>query len=318
VLFRSNIRTIDPHIRNEYIHEWQASIQYEFLRNWNAEVSYTGNKAVHSARNIVANVPMPGPGALQDRRPNPAYGRFSILAGSGAMSDNYLTLNLKKRVSKGLSLQSSYTWLKELNNDSDEPSNPRNLRAEWGPDSDGHEHRFNLNYIFDLPFGRGQAVSMDWTRGLRKLFEGWRLSGITTLATGSRFSPRLPGDANNDGVRGDRPDRIGSGQLDTSLRSIDHWFDTAAFVAPSQPYGFGNSGRNILLAPGTLNWDISLIKKTRITDSGNAFEFRVQLFNAFNNTNFSQPNATFGTSVFGKIFGAGRAREIEIALKYTF
>ncbi|MBZ5498955.1 MAG: hypothetical protein LAP85_21360 [Acidobacteriia bacterium] len=47
-------------------------------------------------------------------------------------------------------------------------------------------------------------------------------------------------------------------------------------------------------------------------------EFRVQLFNAFNNTNFEEPESTFGTSVFGKIFGAGRAREIEIALKYSF
>jgi hypothetical protein len=60
------------------------------------------------------------------------------------------------------------------------------------------------------------------------------------------------------------------------------------------------------------------VKRTRITDSGSALELRLQLFNAFNNTNFSQPNATFGTSVFGKIFGANRAREIEIALKYAF
>ncbi len=52
--------------------------------------------------------------------------------------------------------------------------------------------------------------------------------------------------------------------------------------------------------------------------SGNALEFRVQLFNAFNDTNFPKPDTTFGTSVFGNIFGAGRAREIEIALNYSF
>jgi hypothetical protein len=45
---------------------------------------------------------------------------------------------------------------------------------------------------------------------------------------------------------------------------------------------------------------------------------RVQLFNAFNHANFSIPNTTVGTPVFGKIFGADRAREIEIAVKYTF
>jgi len=313
-----NIRAIDPHIRSRYSQEWQLAIQYEFLRNWNAEVSYTGNKATHSTRNLIANVPLPGPGSLQERRPNPAYGRFTILSGSGSAAENYLNVDLKKRVSKGFSLQSSYTWLKELNDDADDPANPRNLRAEWGPDGDGQNHQFSLNYIYDLPFGRGQAVSMEWMGKFGRLFEGWRLSGITTFSTGSRYSPRLSGDANNDGVRGDRPDRIGSGLQDSSLRSIDHWFDTAAFVAPSQQYGFGNCGRNVLIAPGRRNWDISFIKRTRLTDSGNALEFRVQLFNAFNNTNFTKLNSTFGTSVFGKIFGAGRAREIEIALKYTF
>ncbi len=106
--------------------------------------------------------------------------------------------------------------------------------------------------------------------------------------------------------------------LDPAQRSIDHWFATGDFVAPPQPYGFGNSGRNILVAPGRRNWDISLVKRTKITDSGNLLEFRVQFFNAFNHTNFSTPQSTFGTSVFGKIFGAERAREIEIALKYSF
>jgi hypothetical protein len=47
-------------------------------------------------------------------------------------------------------------------------------------------------------------------------------------------------------------------------------------------------------------------------------EFRVQLFNAFNNTNFDRPSSTMDTDLFGKIFGAGESREIEVALKYSF
>jgi hypothetical protein len=159
---------------------------------------------------------------------------------------------------------------------------------------------------------------MEWAGKLRPLFEGWRLSGITTFSTGSAFTPLLAGDRNNDGVRGDRPDRIGSGALDKSLRSIDRWFSTADFVLPQQQYGFGNSGRNVLLGPGRRNWDISLVKRTRVTLSGNMLEFRVQLFNAFNHANFSRPGATVGNSDFGVIFDADRAREIEIALKYSF
>jgi len=45
---------------------------------------------------------------------------------------------------------------------------------------------------------------------------------------------------------------------------------------------------------------------------------RVELFNAFNHVNFDQPEAVLGKSTFGKIFGAGRAREIEVAVKYSF
>ncbi len=311
-----NIRTIEPHIRNGYLQMWELSIQYEFLRDWNAEISYSGDKSTRNPQNLIANVPLPGPGSLQDRRPNPGYGRFNILTGSGSGSENSVGLSLMKRLSKGISLQTSYNWSREFSDDSEEPSNPRNLRAERAPG--GEEHQFSLNYIFDLPFGRGRFFPLEWAGGLRRIFEGWRLSGITTFASGDRFTPRMSGDPNNDGVRGDRPDRVGSGVLDSSQRSIDHWFDTTAFVAPQQQYGFGSSGRNILVEPGTRNWDISLIKTTRITDSGNLLEFRVQLFNAFNHTNFSSPNSTFGTSLFGKIFGAGRAREIEIALKYSF
>ena len=56
----------------------------------------------------------------------------------------------------------------------------------------------------------------------------------------------------------------------------------------------------------------------RVQDDGGLVEFRVQLFNAFNHTNFETPDSTFGTSNFGTIFEAKRAREIEIALKYSF
>jgi len=47
-------------------------------------------------------------------------------------------------------------------------------------------------------------------------------------------------------------------------------------------------------------------------------ELRIALFNAFNNVNFETPVANFNDDSFGTIFGADRAREIEIALKYSF
>ncbi len=314
-----NIRAIEPHLRNTYTQEWQLSIQNEFLRNWNLEVMYQGMKLTRGERTVIANVPLPGPGPLQSRRSNPDYGRFSILTSGSSASVNSLSLSVEKRVSKGFSLQSNYTWNRSFSDEYwDDPSNPRNLRAERAADGEDSDQRLSINYILDLPLGREQAIPLEWMGKLRTLFEGWRISGITTFASGGRFNPTLAGDPNNDGVWGDRPDRLGSGQLDSSQRSIDRWFATDDFAAPQQQYGFGNCGRNILRAPGYRNWDISFIKRTRVTDSGHLLEFRVQLFNAFNNVNFESPDSVLDTSTFGKIFGAERAREIEIAVKYSF
>ena len=98
--------------------------------------------------------------------------------------------------------------------------------------------------------------------------------------------------------------------------SVDMWFPVDDFAEP-EAYSFGNSGRNILRRPGYHAWDISLIKQTRLVN-GDLVELRVELFNAFNQVNFRQPNAVVGTSLFGKIFGAHRSREIEVALKFSF
>ncbi len=307
----------EPRMRNALSQEWQLSVENEIFPRWNIEVAYWGERTVGTSRFIVANVPTPGDGKLQDRRPNPDYGRFSILTSGGSASGHAVEASLRKRMSRGFSIEASYQWSRSFSSiGSSDPNNPRDLRAEWAP-SNHAPHEFSLIYILDLPIGRDRALSTAWAGRLRGLFEGWRISGITSIQSGSLFNPKLAGDPNNDGVRGDRPDRIASGNLPADQRSINGWFDTAAFVAPAK-YGFGNCGRNILVGPRRQEWNISFIKRTQVTREGNMFELRVQLFNALNHTNFDNPGTTLGTSTFGKISNADRAREIEIAVKYTF
>ena len=318
------VRAIDPNIRNAYIQEWRLSIQNEFFRTWNLEVSYEGQKSTRNNQELTANVPLPGAGPIQERRPNPDFGAFEIMTGSGSSSGHALELEVKKRFSAGFSLQSGFTWERRLSDGfRGEPSNPRNLRAERAIDGFNVSKRFFLNYIIDLPFGRDSSLSSAWAGKSRWLLEGWRLSGITNIEEGRPFHPTLSGDPNNDGVSADRPNRVGSGRLESSQRSIDQWFATSDFTDPDPDpnfklYPFGNSGRNILLDPGEITFDISLSKQTKVSDGGGLVEFRVQLFNAFNHTNFETPDSSFGTSNFGTIFEAKRAREIEIALKYSF
>ncbi len=311
------IQGAEPRMKNSYTQEWNLSIQNEIFPKWNVEIAYEGRKTTGSDRFIAANVPLPDEGEIQERRPNPNFGRFSILTAGGSSSSNSLEASLRKRLSLGFSVDASYDWSRTFSSiGSSDPSNPRDLRSERAP-GNSPVHEFSLSFIYDMPVGRGRFISTEWAGRLGRLIEGWRISGIASYQSGRLFNPRLPGDFNNDGVRGDRPDRVSSGTLPVSERSIDRWFATEAFALPAA-YGFGNSGRNILTGPGSRNWDFSFVKRTQVSRDGDIFELRVQLFNAFNHANFDNPNTTWGTKSFGQIFGADRAREIEIAVKYLF
>jgi len=310
------IKGIEPRIQDESSQYWSLELQNEVARNWTFEMRYIGRRGTQNTRVIPGNVPFPGPEAIQPRRPNTDFGMFSIVTNGGSWGGHSFEVSAQRRLSKGLAFDSGFEWNRVLDdNFYMNPSNPRNLDAEKATASWFPERGFFLNYIIDLPVGSGHRLGggPGWTQ---YLLDGWRLSGITHIRDGRFFSPRMPGDPNNDGVSGDRPDRIGPGNLDSSLRSVDKWFETADFAEPPA-YGFGDAGRNILMSPGYHSWDVSVIKQTRLSD-GDVLEFRVELFNAFNQVNFERPDSDFGTSVFGKIFGAERAREIEVALKYSF
>ncbi len=297
-------------IRTAYAQDWRLRIQKQFSRNWNLEASYRGSKGTKLDRTIPGNAAFPGPGQIQSRRPDPTYGQFAIVSGGASSILHGLGLDVERKMVDGFSLRSGFDWTRSL---SDRVffsvSDPRNLAAERGASSGRPLRRGYLNYILDLPVNFKTGL-------LGSLVSGWRLSGITQFQDGDPFSVVLSGDFNNDGVTGDRPVRLADGNLPADQQSVDEWFDTSAFVEP-EDLQFGDSGRNILSGPGLQTWDIALSKTTEVSD-GHQVEFRVEFFNAFNRANFDRPERSLGNSTFGKIFGADRAREIEIALKYSF
>ncbi len=318
----ATVRALDPHFRNPYMQRWGFSVQYHFAPNWDMELRYIGVKYTRGNRIIPANVPLPAPAGetIQPRRPNPNVGGFNILTSGASSSSNGLDAQVRRRMTSFFSLQAGFEWSRSFSDSTSQPSNPRNFAAERA--SSSVPLQFDLNYILDLPIGKNKWLSTKWAGKLGFLIEGWRISGITRIQSGRPFTPRLLGDYNNDGVWNDRPNRIGSGELPSSEQSIDKWFETSDFEYPdlsgADPQWFGNSGRNILSAPGEQTWDISFIKRTRVTEDGNLLELRVQLFNAFNHVNFQTPGTWLGTETFGVISNADDAREIEIAVKYSF
>ena len=81
-----------------------------------------------------------------------------------------------------------------------------------------------------------------------------------------------------------------------------------------------------MYGPGFGNTDLSFIKNLTITGSARA-QFRVEVFNLFNQANFGQPGrtATVGSTSFGVISNtrfptgdSGSARQIQFAIKFLF
>ena len=97
---------------------------------------------------------------------------------------------------------------------------------------------------------------------------------------------------------------------------MQDWFNTAAFAAPAAGY-FGNAAPGSIQGPGTVDFDMAFYKDFRIRER-HTIEFRAELFNIFNHTNFSGVSTSFGTGNFGQITSALDPRIAEFALRYQF
>jgi hypothetical protein len=112
-----------------------------------------------------------------------------------------------------------------------------------------------------------------------------------------------------------RPNLVGNPELDGSQRTVERWFNTDAFTVLSPaPQAFGNAGVGIMRGPGMTSFDFSLAKNISI-DENRYFQFRTELFNAFNHPVFGPPDIRRDASTFGRILSAGNARIIQFGIK---
>jgi hypothetical protein len=157
------------------------------------------------------------------------------------------------------------------------------------------------------------------SRSINAVIGGWEFSPVFTWQGGLPLTINQPDAINLGGERRSRPNRVADGNLSSGDRTVDRWFDTAAFVAltantPNQI--FGNSGVGILRGPHSVNFDFNLAKDFTLTE-GVGLQFRAEFFNAFNHANFGVPGVTMGAG-FGQIVNSTDARIIQGGLKLKF
>src|SRR5581483_5050783 len=116
-----------------------------------------------------------------------------------------------------------------------------------------------------------------------------------------------------------RPNLVADPILPVDQRTLTHWFNTAAFVAPA-PLTFGNSNKTPgILGPGWINLDFNIHRSIRIPwRESTRLEVRGECFNCMNRANFNPPVGQFGTPTFGQVTVAQAARTLQLAAKFWF
>ena len=334
-------RAQDPDQRTPYIQQYNVGVQYELMTNVLLDVAYVGNRGtgLPGFRNLNQRALIQNADGTQaaGARPYPAFGDIQWMENRVESDYNSLQARLEKRFSDGLTGSVSYTWGRAITDAPDhistsgggagidtgtfrEPQDSFNLDAERGPAEFDIAHRFVASYVWELPFGRGRKFGNDWGRAMDVAFGGWQLSGIHVLQSGLALTATLGGSSvlNLGGERRARPNLVGEPELPSSERTIARWFNTDAFRAfEPGPQAFGNAGVGIMRGPGFANFDFTLAKNFHVTDN-RYFQFRTEVFNAFNRANFGPPNIMRDSTGFGQILSAGNARIVQFGLKFYF
>ena len=268
---------------------------------------------------------------------NCVYGSVGEIASISNSSYNALEASLRKRFSHGLSFLASYTWSHSIDDvssfnitgsasqpvagENDLAQNPFDLAAERGNSMFDARHRLVLSYEWSLPF---LQHSSNW---YSKVLGNWRLNGIFTAMSGTPFTVF---DSNDVSLQGQAPEISGFssnrpnviGNPNSGPRTVAQWFNVSAFQRitqdPNSPVEqFGNEGRNAVQGPGYVNWDLSAFKNIRLTES-KELQFRGELFNVLNHTNFRLPVSDIESQTFGQMQSDVSPRVIQVALKFLF
>jgi hypothetical protein len=347
-----SIRPVQYNLDNPYTQVWNVNLQRELWFDTVVTVGYAGSRGVHLLRSNDVNIPTPTfrpdgtpffpTGQL---RPNTAFTTIELKSSDGNSWYNAMVFEVRKRFSKGLTAQSSYTFSRNIDTTQASTffSDATNGTTTAFPEFPGFEynkglsdyhakHNWVFNFTWDLPFARG----MKGVAG--KFLDGWQLSGLGQLRSGnpltvfvarnrsrSQWSPSLA-----PGIGFDRPN-IAPGFDARSAVTGDPagYFNPAAFRL--QPAGtLGNLGRGVFIGPNLRNFDFALMKNTRWSRLGDntVIQLRLEAFNLFNHANFGNPSLIAFTgaadneqplSTFGLIRSTvTSSRQIQLGLRLTF
>jgi hypothetical protein len=324
--------TVFPFLSRDFrygkIQQWNVNIQRQLTDSLVMEVMYQGS---HGTNLIVfdnADFRAPGPGNVQALLPYPQYARIQAFNNWASSSYQGASVKVEQRFRRGLSYLVAYTFSKSIDlvstlNSGPVWTDPFNRRTARGPSDFDARNRFSAAYSYEFPFGKGRAFLSSLSPAADKFASGWGVRGVTFFQTGLPQSPSM--NLSRTGICAAactaRPDRIGEGNLPKGQRTLNRFYDASAFrllAAGGVEGRVGNAGRNILVGPGINNFDLQVFKNTKLTER-HSLEFRWEMFNAFNHTQWTSPAVNLeAPATFGVITNTRDPRIMQFVLRYAF
>ena len=338
----ANITYMPKDYRSSRVQSWFGSVQRELWDGALLDVAYVGNTSDGLLLFANFNQALPNNSAgtipLQQRRPIPEYADITYAFNGGKSSYHAFQAKFDWRVRGGLSLLSSLTLSRAMDNGAGSLENPNggspapqdfyNMDADWGLSSYHQPYNSTTSLIWDLPFGRDRRYLSDAPAVVDALLGGWQIAGINNIYAGESVTLRYtPGVAFQvSGIQQDfrganayRPNVVGQVVLPKGERTPQRWLDPTAVQIPTDPsQPFGNAERNNLRGP--LYWSVDLVasKRFRMPWRSGQLEFRAEAFNLFNRVNYRAPNGNRSAGGFGTITSTYDPRIVQLGAKVSF
>jgi hypothetical protein len=342
---------VQPDLQTPTVESWNLKIERQLSPNTSVSVGYSGSHGYHELLSLDANLPAaticpasPCPAGYPDGAlyyptgaplANNAVWNTTHWFSEGISSYHGLAVDVSHRWSHGVQFRGVYTFSKTLDDGdnmntsvaTNSPafvSNPLRPKDDYGRASFDVRHSAVLQATYDLPFGRAVASGRElW---LDRAVRNWQASGIVTLQSGLPFTPQLSYNPSNDGDTRNpvRPSWNPNFTGPVILGGPEQYFNPLAFIQPL-PGTYGDVGRNILQGPGLAQIDLSLTRRFSISERL-GLQFRAELFNLFNRTNFNTPNpvvyaaATGGPSPTAGVITSTStsSRQVQLGLKLSW
>jgi hypothetical protein len=323
------VLSVNQNLRNPYVQNLNFNVQQSLWAGGVLQVGYAGSLGRKLIYTRDINAAIPGAGSVQSRRPYsaayPTLGAINQLE-SGATSDYHsLQAQLTQRFFKGVTGSFAYTYGKAIDTASEArsvvPANSYNLALDRGPSDFDTRHIVTAFVSYSMP-----SFTSHW----KPLTQGWQINTLTTAHTGLPILLRAGTDANGDGDTFDRINLVGDpfANLPAAPNATSRvWVNRGAFQSATGGTT-GNLGRNAIYGPGFFSIDPSLFKQFSIREHLKA-QFRIEVFNVLNWTNYANPTTTFNSGSFGLIsntrngsgapgLGFGEPRNVQLALKFVW